>query len=106
MVFEKQSLTARRNEEYAPSFGFVNFKQFLTEVNEFGRLDSEDKQVLLAKSVNVRKWLHSSINERVSNVFVAATFKNGENLTDFTAADLWIVKSKTELMSWLRRKLH
>ena len=79
-------------DEYAPSLSSVNFTQFLRAVNEFGRLDSEDKQVLLAKSVNVRKWLHSGINERMGNVFVAAAFKNGEDLTDSTVADLWIVK--------------
>ena len=97
MAETKSSSRKRKAEstvpgEYAPSLGYVNFTQFKKAVDEFGRVDSEDKKVLLAKCVNVQKWLHSGINERMGNVFVVADFKNGDNLTDSTVADLWIVK--------------
>jgi hypothetical protein len=83
---------AESSEDYSPSQGSINLLQFRRAVNEFRRKESDDKQVLLAKDVRVRKWLHSGINENMGNVFVMAVFKSGDNLTDSTVGDLWIVK--------------
>ena len=78
--------------DYSPSHGKVNYRNFQRAVEEFERNNSEEKKVLLATDVNLKKWLDSGINEKMGNVFVEAIFKNGDAFTDSTLADLWIVK--------------
>jgi hypothetical protein len=70
----------------------IDFRHFQRAVEAFECNISEEKKLLLATDINLNKWLHSGINEKMGHVFVEAIFKNGDDFTEGTVADLWIVK--------------
>ena len=83
---------ASSSTEYSPTHGMIDFRHFQRAVEAFECNISEEKKLLLATDINLHKWLHSGINEKMGNVFVEAIFKNGDDFTKGTVADLWIVK--------------
>ena len=83
---------AGSDTDLSPARGRVDYRHFQRAVEEFERNNSEEKKLLFATNIHLKKWLNSGINEKLGNVFVEAIFKNGDAFTDSTVADLWIVK--------------
>jgi hypothetical protein len=62
---------SEENQQYMPSKGSVHYKQIDKAIKEFKRQieTQEDVRILVAKGISIKRWLDSTMEDRVPYVY-------------------------------------
>jgi hypothetical protein len=90
------------NQTYSPSRGSVHYKQIDKAIEEYKKqIQIQDGvRILVAKGISLKKWMRSTMDERVPNVFFDLNVTERIR-SSHMKADLFIAKIRTQAHSTL-----